>query len=351
MTNDHRQTTPRMSLISVSDQASWDAFMAGQPRSQFTQSWAWGAFRTVRGQAIERIAMVTADGTWEAAALFTHLAKPLIGGYWYAPRGPVIRQDLLSAGKGEEVLERFMKQLEARGFSHRALFWRIEPMLHTHGHVQPLPGLVRSHAYMPASTLLVDLSQSDVDLLKGMHEKTRYNIRVAERHGVTVREARGPEAIQTFLSLNDETATRDGFVSQPPHYIRATYEYLAKQNMANLRFAEKDGVALAASLEITFGDTTTYLYGASSSAARNVMAPYALHWNAIQAAKNAGYRFYDFHGLNPADATSPYFKKSWEGITRFKLGWGGERIDDAGTWELPRHPFFYKLLQFTRRSR
>lgn len=308
--------------------------MTSQPRSQFTQSWAWGEFRIALGQTIERLALVGDDGQWDAAALFIHFPKPLVGGYWYAPRGPVVRV-------GEDatlVIGRFMEELKKRDLPKKALFWRIEPPVMAK---DAKLSLTRSHAYMPATTLLVDLTQDEEDLMKRMHEKTRYNIRVAERHEVTVREASGKEAIDAFLKLNDETAARDGFRSMPSDYIRKTYEVMSKAGIARIRLAEKGDVVLAASFEMVYGDTVTYLYGASSSTSRNSMAPYALHWNAIRAAKSSGHHFYDFHGTNPADASSPYFKKSWEGITRFKLGWGGERVDYVGTWELPKMPMVY----------
>jgi peptidoglycan pentaglycine glycine transferase (the first glycine) len=335
-----------MLLQSVTDQNTWDAFMSSQTCSQFTQSWAWGEFRIARGQAIERLALINDDGVWEAAALFVHFAKPLVGGYWYAPRGPVFADGV----KVSDALGRFMKELNAHQFSKPALFWRIEPPVAQRlDEKEAVPGLVRSHAYMPATTLLVDLTKSEEDLLKEMHEKTRYNIRVAERHGVTVRVASGSDAIEAFLKLNDETAARDGFRSMPSDYIRATYDALFATGTARIRLAEKDATVLAASFEMVYGDTVTYLYGASSSKMRNVMAPFALHWDAIRIAKASGHHFYDFHGLNPEDMKSPYFKKSWEGITRFKLGWGGERVDYAGTWELPKMPLVYKLFRLISR--
>src|SRR3989344_4527643 len=326
-----------MSLQHITNQRDWDEFVSSQPRSQFTQSWTWGEFRIARGQEIKRLALVDAKGEMEAAALFTYIKKPLVGGYWYAPRGPVIRD-----GADADTLRCFLSALEQHPLPHPALFWRIEPSTPTSYALRPTPYLP-AHAYQPASTLLLDLTQSHDDLLKQMHEKTSYNIRVAERRGVTVREAQGNEAIDAFLSLNQETAVRDRFRSMPSAYIRATYQFCATQGMARIRLAECDGAVLAASIEMTYGDTATYLDGASSNTARNVMAPYALHWDAIRAAKASGHRFYDFHGVNPADTSSFYYKKSWEGITRFKLGWGGDRADYAGTWELPGMQGLYKL--------
>jgi peptidoglycan pentaglycine glycine transferase (the first glycine) len=337
-----------MFLQLITNKQQWDAFVGAQPRAQFTQSWTWGAFRMAREQRIQRLVLVDANGEWEAAALLVYTRKPILGGYWYAPRGPVIRHGADAA----DVLKRFFDALNEQTLPQSALFWRVEPSVKNDTAItQSLQssGFIRSHAYQPASTLVVDLTQSQEDLLKRMHEKTRYNIRVAERRGVTVREAKGREAIETFLCLNHETAMRDHFRSMPSAYIRATYDFCAEQGVARIRLAECDGAVLAASMEMAYGDTVTYLYGASANAARNVMAPYALHWDAICSAKAAGYRLYDFHGVNPVDAANTYYKKSWEGITRFKVGWGGERVDYAGTWELPKMPTLYRAWRIISR--
>lgn len=321
-----------MPFTSVTTQESWDAAVSALPWAQFTQSWAWGEFKKSRGQPIVRLAS-------EGAAAFFHLVPaPFVGGYWYAPRGPV--------AKSAEAAQRFLAALAAeRPLPGRSLFWRVESPFTT---LQMPPGFVQSHAYMPASTLLIDVTQPEEVLQKAMHEKTRYNIRVAERRGVTVRVSTEDVDVETFLRLTKETAARDAFQSQPAHYIRMTFHALFPSGMVQIRLAEKEGRPLAASFEVRYGDTVTYLYGASSSAERNAMAPYALHWSALQDAKQQGYRFYDLHGVNPTSALSPYTKASWEGITRFKRGWGGHVVDTMGTWELPRASLSYRLFRFLR---
>jgi len=333
-----------MRLIEVKDDKAWDGFVAAQPGAQFTQSSAWGAFHASFGRTIRRFALTDADGSWMAATLFIHFQKPLFWGYWYAPRGPVFRHDALP--KAHEVLRQFCDRLEKEGLPKPALFWRCEPAIELKRDAHPFPDRFRrSHAYQPASTLLIDLTKDEIELQSRMREKTRYNIRLAERKGVHVRLAERAEDVDAFLRLNEETSQRDRFVSRSSDYIRATYDFLHAQNMSEIRLAELNGELLAASMEVRYGDTVTYLYGASSTTKRNVMAPYALHWDAIRSAKAAGCRFYDLYGVNPEDASAPYYKASWEGITRFKLGWGGARVDYAGTWELPRHRFLYRLIR------
>ena len=134
-----------MLLKIVTDAAAWDAFVSTLPRAQFTQSWAWGEFRKSRGQKVVRLM------GGDAAALFFKYPAPLVGGYWYAPRGPV--------GKSMEAMRGFLEALvQEKALSGRALFWRVEPLVES---VEMPKGFIRSHAYMPASTLLLDLTQPE----------------------------------------------------------------------------------------------------------------------------------------------------------------------------------------------
>ncbi|MBD3251462.1 peptidoglycan bridge formation glycyltransferase FemA/FemB family protein [Candidatus Uhrbacteria bacterium] len=329
-----------MNLIHIPHADEWDTFCSAQRHAQFTQSWAWGEFWKTLGRPVIRVALTDDQGAWLLAAQFSFFSRRWFWGYWYAPRGPVVRTDLQDASG--ELIEECLRQLRAQGLPAKALFWRIEPAV-----TSPVSsdGLMRAKSYMPSTTLLLDLNVSEDLLRKGMHEKTRYNIRVAERKGVTVRVAQTQDDLQRFLALSEETATRDRFLSQPSSYMRATYEHLHASGVAQIRLAEREGVLLAASMEMRYGDTTTYLYGASSSTHRNLMAPYALHWDAIREAKQEGFRTYDFHGINPESPEDLDYKDSWKGITRFKLGWGGERITYAGTAEYPLIPWVYHLLR------
>jgi peptidoglycan pentaglycine glycine transferase (the first glycine) len=341
-----------MPLIEIHDRKSWDGFMASQPNAQFTQSWDWGEFRVSRGQTVERYALADERGGWIAAAMFVFYSKRICSGYWYAPRGPVIAAR--SRPDAGAVLRAFFRELEKTGLPRRALFWRMEPAVEDGRSADVIPaGFCRSHAYQPASTLLIDLSADEEEMLSRMHEKTRYNIRLAGRKGVIVRSAKIKEDVDAFIRLNEDTSRRDRFVSQPSEYIRATHEFLrarpaagGRGPMSIVRLAEVRGEPVAASMEIRCGDTVTYLYGASSDNMRNFMAPYALHWRAIREAKASGFRSYDFHGVNPESESSPYYKASWEGITRFKTGWGGRRVNYVGTWELPRRRLTYGVMRF-----
>jgi len=325
-----------MKLVEIQDQSTWDGFVAAQPWSSFTQSWAWGEFQKSQGHPIKRFFLM--DDAPRAACQFIFYKK-FLSGYWFAPRGPVL--------SSPKILSQFLEQLPAQNLQPSPLFYRFEPMIRIAPQIPnskfqiPNSTLRRTHAMSPASTILVDLGATEDELLARMHPKTRYNIRVANKNGIIVDK---DQDIEIFLELLKDTATRDQFISQPANYLRALWKFLAPLGMARIHIAKLAGKPLAANLEIIFGDTITYLHGASSSESRSVMAPYALQWASICEAKREGHRYYDLWGCNPSDVTSPYYKPSWAGITRFKQGWGGEMVDLVGTWDLPKHPFLYKLV-------
>jgi lipid II:glycine glycyltransferase (peptidoglycan interpeptide bridge formation enzyme) len=332
-----------MKLETVTERARWDAFQLAQPWSQFTQSWAWGAYRDAAGSSVRRF--FVSDERGVRAAIQLEYRKRRFGvGYWFAARGPVFSSALSVEERREVMFELCTKLAEEKELRRRCLFWRFEPMSEL-GNPEGLVPLSfrRVPSANPASTILLDLAPNTNELLAKMHEKTRYNIRVAERRGVRVRVAQSESDVEAFLNLMDETASRDGFTQHSRDYLKRTYEALARERMARIRVAELDGKILSANLEMTFGDTVTYLYGSSSSEQRNVMAPFALHWNAIQEAKTLGHALYDFWGVNPESKASFYYKASWEGISRFKRGWGGRQVDLVGTWDLPFNVYLYRL--------
>lgn len=331
-----------MTLVEIRDPAAWEAFQSSHPWAQFTQSWAWGELRRSEGLDVRRFALVDDSGEWLCAAQMEYRPKPVVGGFWFAPRGPVFARHP-DIERTRTVFTTFIERLLGEHLT-RAFLWRVEPVCE----VGKPEGLMpmrfrRNDPQNPSSTILLDLGPSQDGLLAAMHQKTRYNIRVAEKHGVTTRLGTHPSDVVAFLDLMDETAARDKFVQRDRAHLKATFDALDREGMARIRIAELGGTILSANLEVVYGDTVTYLYGSSSSDARHVMAPFALHWDAIMQAKRDGFTFYDFWGANPESRAAFAYKESWEGITRFKRGWGGRQVDLVGTWDLPFNMFLYHL--------
>jgi lipid II:glycine glycyltransferase (peptidoglycan interpeptide bridge formation enzyme) len=327
-----------MELREHTDKASWDAFLVSRPWASVTQSWDWGEFQATQGHVPKRFRLYDGDVVLLACQLVRH-ERGFIG-YWFAPRGPVFSPEGMARKK--EAFAALLEGLKGQ-LPGRTLFWRFEPMCSSEEARGLFPlAMQRRHFTDPSTTDVLDLAPTEDELLAAMHQKTRYNIRLAMKHGVTVREGTA-EDIGSFLALTKETAARDGFLTHGGTYLKATFEELAPKGIVRLRLAEHAGKVLAANVETWFGDTATYLHGASSSQDRQFMAPFLLQWEAIRAAKHEGKRQYDFWGSNPSSQAAYDYKTSWEGLTRFKRGFSAREYQFAGTWDYPLHPWLYLL--------
>ena len=194
----------------------------------------------------------------------------------------------------------------------------------------------KSFDLQPKKTLFLDLSLSEEELLKEMHQKTRYNIRLAEKKEVEIKlsEAKNIESdFLEFWRLMSITGERDAFrIHNQKHYKNI----LSASENIKLYFANYKNKNIAAGLFCFFGDRVTYMHGASDNEARNLMAPYLLQWEIIKIAKENGYKYYDFYGID---------EKKWPGVTRFKLGFGGFVKEYPGTYDFIFKPLIYNLYQ------
>ena len=171
-----------------------------------------------------------------------------------------------------------------------------------------------------------------------MHQKTRYNIKVANKHGVLVKtgtNVTGPES-EEILLLITKTTERQAYKGHSLSYYTNFCKFFSEtfQRKDDVSEVSKSGFAnaqvrwyaafyqdalLSGGIFVDFGNTRTYLYGGSGDAQKNIMAPYALHWHAMRDAKQQGFTIYDFGGLETSSGTIP-------GFARFKLGFGGNQI-------------------------
>jgi lipid II:glycine glycyltransferase (peptidoglycan interpeptide bridge formation enzyme) len=337
-----------MILVEVRSKELWEAFVAVQPNAQFQQSWAWGEFNVSQGIPVKRFAFIDEGGAWKAAIQLVYRKRRFGFGYWFAARGPVFNEETVNGERTTEIIKELSDKLfEQPDLRKNTIFWRIEPFVNEGARMPS--SLIRVSRMSPPCTFVLDLAPTEEELLKAMHEKTRYNIRVAERNGIRVRTSTSDEDLAAVLDLMDETARRDRFTQLPREHVRKSFTHLAANGMARAVLAEQEGKLLAGMIEIEYGDTTTYLHGASSSSSRNLMAPFAMHWEAIKEAKRRDSALYDFWGANPKFEQAFYYQKSWVGFTVFKERWGGRRVCFSGTYDRPTvHIFWYRLLFFKR---
>jgi len=302
------------------------ATAAGKSGAEFLASPDWAQLIEQEGIKVETCGVY--DEAEELIAIFNLIKVRSF--YYYSPRGPVFKSELPLDEKKivwQFLYDYFKKQ--------GVIFWRVEPQ------EDPLISCQKTNNLQPAETLMLDLRVSEVELLNNFHPKTRYNIKLAEKKGVSIREGNSLADFEKFWQLMTETGRRDAFkIHNKKHYqMLAT----ANSDFIKLFLAEADGKTVAAGLFSFYGNKVTYLHGASDHSSRQLMAPYLLQWALIKLAKNKNYKYYDFYGVDA---------KKWPGVTRFKLGFSGYRITYAGTFDVvlnrPKY-YLYNLLRQVKR--
>lgn len=236
-----------------------------------------------------------------------------------------------------------LQELREEGKKAGAVFVRIEPAKVTEKEKREgflklvMPGSLLSGQASPKATRVLDISKPEEEILAGMKQKTRYNIRLAGKKGVTVKES---EDVGVLYSLLQATAKRDrGYAPHEKDYYEKMVAELAGDKTVRIFTAEKDGEPLAAILVSVYGEVATYLHGGFSDKYRNLMAPYLCQWEAIKYAKERGCSCYDFWGVAETDDPAD----PWAGISRFKEGFGGEKVIFPGSYDIIISSFWYNL--------
>jgi len=325
------------------EQLAWDELVAATPRGHLLQSWAWGELKARFGWRVRRVS----SGGALAQVLFRSLPGGL-GSIAYVPKGPLV--DFGDAGTCRALLD----AIRSLARKERAICLKIEPDLEDApalaGRLQALGFHPSSQVIQPRRTILVDLSADRDELLQRMKQKTRYNVRLAARRGVTV--CAGSEAdLLSFYDLMETTAQRDGFGIHTRAYYEAAHQLFVAAGRGQLLLAEYEGRLLAGL--VVFGlcggsGTACYMYGASSDEHRNLMPTYLLQWEAMLWAREHGFREYDLWGVPDEDEATleaGFTERDdglW-GVYRFKRGFGGRLVRTAGAWDLVYAPLRYRL--------
>ena len=263
--------------------------------------------------------------------------------YLYIPHGPEISLGEIQSGLKNEV-DNFLKYLKDLAKENKSIFIKMEPMEDVVMEVIYRKGLKHSKkSIQPTRTVIVDLNLPEEVLLSKMHHKTRYNIRIGERKGLRLRESNDLDA---FWKLLKHTAKNDNFSTHDKSYYEKLLNIQALD--ARIVFVEHDDRPLnnvkdrpiAGAILLTFGDTVYYLHGAMDRDYKSWMAPYLMHWEIIKWAKAQGYHYYDLWGIDA---------KRWPGVTRFKLGFGGQQIEYPGSFDLPVSKIWYLIYRMARK--
>ena len=342
-------------------EAAWDAFVATHRHGHILQTSRWARLKSGFGWDAGRatIPAVPAGATGAtpvAGASLLYRRLPWGQSLAYVPKGPVV--DWADAAQVQSLLGELGRVCRKR---HAALV-KIEPDLTAS---PELAGRLAGYGFRPSpqrvqplSTIVLDVAEPPEAILSCMKPKWRYNIRLAERKGVTVRHGHR-EDLPAIQRLMEVTGQRNAFGIHNFDYHSAATDLFVPPGLATWLIAEHDGAMLAAIAVFALGKAAWYMWGASGEEGRNLMPNHALQWAAIQWAREHGCEIYDLWGIpdevgaDPEAYTEP---ESWGegelwGVYRFKQGFGGRIVRFTGAWDLPLSPAGYLLYRLALRVR
>lgn len=304
----------------------------------FLQSSVWRDFLSAQNKKYWQI--VVLDKQEVVASCLLYENKLLLGkSYLYAPKGPIFSSKLTEDGclEAAQLILSKARDISIETKGKEEIFLKLEP----NRDLGFIEGLIKTENIQPQDTLFLELNKSHADLLAAMHQKTRYNIMLANKKGVLIESVDKEDDIELFLNLNKKTAQRQNIVSHPDDYYRLLWKVFLKHNAAKLYVAKVKEKVVAVNLVIFNGSTATYLHGASDYQFRSFMAPYLLQWQAIKDAMANGFLYYDFWGIAPVDGSKP----KWNGFTKFKMGFAGKKYSSFTARVFVYQPGFFQLYQ------
>ena len=302
------------------EDSAWDNFLNETPGGHHVQTSLWAQVKAIQGWRAVRLIVKEGDTIVAGAQILTR-SVPMAGSVGYLFNGPIFAKDGPAL---EALVTRELKQI-AKEYRIQNLI--VQPPVTAASYAEQLPqnGFHLSSLKIAlAATVLLDMSPDLDTILAQMKSKTRYNVRLSQRKGITVRE--GTQAdIPAFHHLISETGKRQNFIPDSQEYFAEMMRILSPAGYIKFFFAEYEGEIVSAMLAIPFGDTVIYKRGAWAGAHGNKRPNEAMHWAAIQWAKEQGYRYYDFDGIEPPVAKlvlqgEPIPNKMLQTVTRFKLG-------------------------------
>jgi len=349
-------------VVEVRDRSQWDSTLAALPLSHVLQCWDWGDFKSRWGWQPTRLLFEREGRPLAAAQVLRRRLPHTPLSVSYVPKGPA-----LDYGDAP-LLTSVLATLEGYARRWRSIFLKIDPDVRLGVGPDDAPPQAEAAAALQTlaargwrpsaeqiqfkNTVLMDLTADEAGLLAAMKPKTRYNIGLASRRGVSVRAGGEPD-LPAFYHLYRETARRDGFLIRPLAYYLDVWTQFLLNGWARLLLADVEGEMVAGLMLFLFGRTAWYMYGASSDRQRHLMPSALLQWEAIRVARRLGCTRYDMWG---APDRFDEGDSMW-GVYRFKTGFGGETMRGLGAFDFPPSARLYwaytvampRVLTFMRR--
>jgi peptidoglycan pentaglycine glycine transferase (the first glycine) len=339
----------------------WNNLISQLPGSHFLQTWEWSQVKAKYGW--EPLPFI-----WEtsAAAMILKRRIPIRGlsarlSVLYAPKGPLLDWT------NESLRKRVLDDLQVFAKKQGAIFLKVDPDVilgigipGAEGAVEESGGadlqselarrgwVYSSDQIQFRNTATIDLQPTEDEMLARMKQKTRYNLRLAEKKGVAVRVGTTDD-LSMLYKMYAETSVRDGFAIRDEGYYQTVWQTFMSNMASSITnhqlpiafpiIAEVNHEPVAGLFLFLFAGRAYYVYGMSRDAHREKMPTYLLQWEAMKRAKSAGCTFYDLWG---APETFDESDSMW-GVYRFKEGLGGRVVRTLGAWDYAPNRLMYKL--------
>lgn len=315
-------------IVSIEDKKQWENFVLSSHPNVFLQSWNWGEFHRLMENKIFRLGVFEGRKLVGVALVIKEEAKR--GRYFTIPGGPIlINWDDFKLSKA------VFNKLKHLGAEEEIDFIRVRPPIPDtprHRRLFRKLGFRDAPMHLHAETTLqLDLSQSEEEILAGMRKTTRYLIRRAEREGVKTEVSKNVGDVDILYRLQMEAWQRHKFVPFSKEFFEKHFKAFVGDDQIVLIKANYQNETLAIGMFIFYGDTATYHYSGSSSKHFKIPSSYAMLWRAIREAKKRHCRVFDLWGIAPSDDPRHRFA----GVTLFKKGFGGQRVDHLHAQDLP----------------
>jgi lipid II:glycine glycyltransferase (peptidoglycan interpeptide bridge formation enzyme) len=303
------------------------------------QTFEWGQFRKRTGLEVILRGKVNGNKITDGYQITVHKTPNFPYHIGYFPKGNLPTKEIIN-------------DLEEVGQKNFISFVQLEPNIYKSSDALIDARLKPSfHPLFTKYTFVLDLTQSEEDLLKDMHQKTRYNVRLSEKKCVKVQIDNSEKAFNAYLRLTKETTERQKFYAHNETYHKLLWDSIGNKNntpfdpnklQANLLTATFNNKTLVTYILFTFKDHLYYPYGASSNEHREVMASPAAMWGAIKFGKSLGLKTFDMWGA--ANVPEPKDNDPYYGFHRFKQGFGAKLTEFVGSYDLVINPLNYRLL-------
>ena len=303
----------------IDNKKIWENFVLSRQPNIFLQSWNWGKFQQSLGKKIFRLGFWKRNQLVGVALLIKEEAKR--GTYLTCPGGPLLNWE------EKELFYHFRDYLKELGKLEKAFFARVRPSIPDLAQNRELfqkAGFIKAPMHLHAETTLhLDLNRSEEEIISGMRKNTRYCLRKAAKSGVEVEISKDAVDINKLYQLQLEVVKRRSFTPFSKEFFRKHFLAFVDDDQIALIKALHQGETLAIGMFVFYGDTVFYHYSGSSLKYPSVFASYAMLWQAIKEGKRRGCRLFDFWGIAPKDDPRHRFA----GVTTFKKGFGGQRVD------------------------